>query len=327
MNKGIVIGILIILLAILFFYSNSSNDENTTIVTEQGSEATQIQFSNFDLRTNTSNASIDLNLVLSGGVRKDDIPAINNPKFVKKEQANLMDNVTGILVKIANEYRYYPYNILVWHEIVNDNIGDVYYSVTFCPLCDSGIVFNRSVGGEVLQFGVSGLLFESNLLMYDTKTESLWSQARGEAVVGDYTGTKLELIPLQLLTFKEVKEKYPNADILSEDTGFHRHYDTTPYSGYLETEELIFPVTVSDKRFFSKELFYVFPFGEHSVAFQYKAFDQGSRQFDINGVEVQITRDGGEISVESNGKTFPGYFELWFSWATHHQSDGIVLDL
>ena len=124
--------------------------------------------------------------------------------------------------------RFYPYSIIVWHEIVNDTFDGIPIAVTFCPLCETGIVFNRRIGESVVTFGVSGLLYESNLLMYDIETESLWSQTLGKAVVGTYTNTQLVRLPIQVITFKEVKEKYPTAHVLSTDTSFNRDYTRNP---------------------------------------------------------------------------------------------------
>src|SRR3989344_4868604 len=145
------------------------------------------------LNTDTGKSSIDQSKIVSGGPGKDGIPAISNPKFVDIGDEELSDSTSGILINLNKQTRFYPFNILVWHEIVNDSIEGSYIAVTFCPLCGSAIVFDRRVGDEILEFGVSGLLYESNLLMYDKKTESLWSQVLGEAVVGSYTGTKLAL--------------------------------------------------------------------------------------------------------------------------------------
>ena len=281
----------------------------------------------FGLKTDTTKKTIDLQDILSGGPGKDGIPAINNPTFVPLSATEVADDARGILVALHGVRRFYPYSILVWHEIVNDTIGETPIAVTFCPLCDSGIVFDRRVGGATLSFGVSGLLFESNLLMYDTATESLWSQVRTDAVVGAYTGEKLSILPLQVITLNEVREKYPNTEVLSTDTGFSRNYTANPYAGYIETEKTIFPVSVSDKRFHAKEPMYVIPLGEKSVALPYRQFTDGTQTFIVQGKTLTITRDGGEITAKTNNKQLPGYFELWFSWATHHQKDGIVLTL
>ncbi len=302
-------------------------NQETKQQTQHTATCEERALSQYGLETNTCKISVPFDKILSGGPPKDGIPAINNPQFIPYNQSNASDTTRGILININNKQRFYPYNILAYHEIVNDKIDDTHYSVTFCPLCDAGIVFDRTVNDEVLQFGVSGLLYESNLLMYDTKTESLWSQAGNRAVAGDYTGTQLNILPFQLLSFKEVKEKYSQGVILSEDTGFNRDYNRTPYSGYLENELLYFPISVNDQRFPTKELMYVIPFNDKSITFPYKQFKEGTQMFNVSNKEIKIQRLGNEIYTTSNGENYPGYFELWFSWAIHHQNNGIVLSI
>ncbi len=277
-----------------------------------------------NIKTNTKVRSIDTKKILGGGPPKDGIPAITNPKFISQKEAKVEDDVLGVYLDVDGDERFYPYTILVWHEITNDVVGGKPVAVTFCPLCGSAIVFNRNVKGQVLEFGVSGMLFESNLLMYDRTNESLWSQARGEAVVGDYTGTELEVLPMRLIQFSEMKQKYPNAKVMSDDTGYNRNYGVYPYGDYEETERLIFPVSVSDKRFFIKEIMYVVGVDDKSVSFPQKKITEGST--DIDSLNLTIAKNGGEIIVSRDGKEIPGYYEMWFSWATHHQGDGVVYD-
>lgn len=306
-----------------FLYSKS-------IRTDAEQEGEQIRISKSikrkfqGFKTNLNKSSIELNLILEGGPGKEGIPAINNPKFVKINEAKIRDDVLGVLVDINGKKRYYPFNILVWHELVNDSFNGSEIVVTFCPLCGSAIVFNARVKKERLQFGVSGKLYESNLLMYDKRTESLWSQSRGEAVVGDYTGTKLELVKMQVLRFDELKSKYPETQILSEKTDHYRDYSFYPYGDYESTEKLYFPVSVHDKRFPAKEIMYVFNVNDKSVAFPIKNFGSKRVEKVIEGKTVRIERKGAEINVYENGKIVPGYYEMWFSWATHHQKNGIV---
>jgi hypothetical protein len=275
-------------------------------------------------KTNLNKRSIDLNLILDGGPGKDGIPAINNPKFISVSEAKTKDDVLGVLVDIKGKKRYYPYNILVWHEIVNDSFNGMDIVVTFCPLCGSAIVFNAHLEGERLQFGVSGKLYESNMLMYDKKTESLWSQSRGEGVVGDYTDIKLDLVHMQLIPFSELKAKYPETKILSEKTGYARDYSLYPYGDYESTDRLYFPVSVQDTRFQAKEIMYVFNLYDKSVAFPADKLGETRVEKAIKGKAVAVERQGGEINVYVDGKILPGYYEMWFSWATHHQKNGIV---
>jgi hypothetical protein len=285
------------------------------------------RFEDMGFRTDLSRRSIDLELLLSGGPGKDGIPALTKLRFVAASEADLRNEVRGIMVEFDGERRFYPFSILVWHEVANDSIGDTHFAVTFCPLCGSGVVFDRRVDGEVLEFGVSGLLYESNLVMYDQVTHSLWSQSLGESIVGRHMGTRLEILPMQLLTFEEARRTYPDILVLSDDTGFSRDYERNPYAGYEETETLVFPVTVQDKRFFAKELMYVFRLGGKSVAFPLERLGEEPAKRRIAAQSVVASRDGGEISVTVDDLQVPGYVEMWFSWATQHQSDGLVWDL
>ena len=148
------------------------------------------------LTTDTSKTAIALEDILDWGPGKDGIPPIDAPAFLIQEQVGeqmsyLSNEALGIVIVWVSEQRFYPYAIMNWHEIVNDELDGTPLAVTFCPLCGSAIVFDRRVDDEVLRMGVSGKLFESNLLMYDDMTESLWSQARGKGVVGDFVDIKL----------------------------------------------------------------------------------------------------------------------------------------
>lgn len=314
----------------------SQTDDNLALTNEPALEVTKSGAKNlgnenhklpvFGLKTNTAISEIDLKMILSGGPGKDGIPSIDKPKFTSITEANFNDNILGIFVEFEGEKRFYPYNILVWHEIINDSIGDTSFAVTFCPLCGSAIVFDRNINGEVRRFGVSGLLYESNLLMYDDKNESLWSQAIGRAVVGDDTGRDLAALPMQLITFAELKEKHSNAQVLSKKTGYSRDYSVYPYGDYEESSRLVFPVSIQDKRFFEKEIMYVLNVEDKSVALLYNKIPEGKHTVDVAGKKINVNRTGGEITVMFDGKVLPGYFEMWFSWATHHQEDGIVVD-
>ena len=282
-------------------------------------------FLQYGLQTNTRQASIDIDLVLSGGPGKDGIPALTKPAFVSIAESNENDSFRGILVTMGGEQRFYPYSILVWHEIVNDSIGDQHFSVTFCPLCGTGIVYNREFDDTVLEFKVSGLLYESNLLMYDTATESLWSQSLGKAVVGDRLGDMLRILPFQLLSFGELKKKYPRARVLSRDTGFSRNYSVYPYGEYEENNDLFFPVQFQDTRFPLKEQMYVIPFDGMYYAIPYDRIAEGEEFFVEENISFRVVRDGSEITVFVQDQIVPGYFELWFSFFTNHQNDGVVL--
>lgn len=185
-------------------------------------------------KTNFEKRSIDLGELLPGGPPKDAIPAINDPQFVSPgEAANWIKPQEPVIsVVVNNEARAYPLQILIWHEMVNDRIGDVPLLVTFCPLCYSALVFDRRAAGREFQFGVSGFLRNSDMVMFDRESESLWQQFTAEAIVGDLTGAKLEPVPSQIISFKQFSAAYPKGHVLSRETGYHRSYGRNPYEGY-----------------------------------------------------------------------------------------------
>lgn len=184
--------------------------------------------------TDFTKKSIDLDELKSGGPPKDGIPSIDNPAFISPKDADswLEDSEPVISFEYHGTARAYPLQILIWHEIVNDEIEGTPVLVTFCPLCYSAIVFDRRINGDTHEFGVSGFLRHSDMIMFDRKTESMWQQFTGEAVVGDYTGTHLKVLPSQIISYKQFKEAYPDGEVLSKNTGINRPYGQNPYAGY-----------------------------------------------------------------------------------------------
>ena len=182
----------------------------------------------FDLR------SIDLDEIQSGGPPKDGIPSIDNPKFDNVDEAGQWVNPLEpvIVVNLEGDAKAYPLQILIYHEIVNDKMNGVPITVTFCPLCNASIVFDRRYEGEVLDFGTTGLLRMSDLVMYDRQSESWWQQFSGKAIVGSYVGSELGRIPSSIVSFESFQKGYPRGQVLNKDTGFDRPYGRNPYSGY-----------------------------------------------------------------------------------------------
>lgn len=195
--------------------------------------------------TNTSKSLIDFNELIPGGPGKDGIPSIDNPEFIPVDEAQgwITYSEPVIAVEYQGEARAYPLQILIWHEIVNDRIKGRPILVTFCPLCYSAIVFDRRVNGEVLEFGVSGFLRHSDMIMYDRKTESLWQQFTGKALVGDYAGTRLGQLNSQIISFTQFRNSYPNGKVLSRNTGYDRSYGKNPYAGYDDIDNTPFVET------------------------------------------------------------------------------------
>ena len=193
---------------------------------------------NIGWKTDFDSSLVHFDEIFSGGVPRDGIPPIDEPKFT--DFAESVQFVAGrepvVALRVNGEARAYPLQILTYHEIVNDVIGGRPVAVTFCPLCNSSVVFDREVFGSVLRFGVSGNLRNSDLIMWDDVTETWWQQLTGEGLVGHLAGVNLDFVPSQLIGFDEFKAAYPNGQVLSRDTGFPRPYGRNPYSGYDSTD-------------------------------------------------------------------------------------------
>jgi hypothetical protein len=233
---------------------------------------------------------VPLDQIVSGGPPPDGIPSIDNPKFISVQEASkfLEDSELVLGLNINGDIRAYPLQILVWHEIVNDEIGSIPVAVTYCPLCFTNQVFNRTIddGQEVVEFGTSGKLYNSNLVMYDRTSKSLWSQAMAEGIVGKYAGTKLERVPFDVAYWKEWKQLYPDSKILSRDTGSNRPYGVDPYGDYYTNSDVLFPISNRDDRLGLKEI--VVGFDNKG---QYKAY------------KLQEIEDNKVINDQVNGKS------------------------
>ena len=204
--------------------------------------------------TNGLKHIIPLDKIKSGGPPKDGIPSIDEPKFVKSSKAEFVsDDDLVIGIDINGEQKAYPLFIMVWHEIVNDNVGEIPVAVTYCPLCFTNQVFDRTIDGKITEFGTSGKLYNSNLVMYDRNTDSQWSQALGMAITGQMTGQTLKRIPFDVARWSDWKSLYPDTLVLTTDTGFFRTYGVDPYGDYYIDSRVIFPVENKDERLFLKE--------------------------------------------------------------------------
>jgi hypothetical protein len=172
--------------------------------------------------------------ILSGGPPKDGIPAIDNPTFTSVQVADeyLEDLEPVVFLQIGEDARAYPLQVLTWHEIVNDVVDGKPVAVTFCPLCNTAIAFDSTFDGQQLDFGTTGRLRFSNLIMYDRQTETWWQQATGEAIAGEYAGQQLTFLPASIIGWGEFKENFPEGQVLSRETGFNRDYGRNPYAGY-----------------------------------------------------------------------------------------------
>ena len=269
----IVIGVAIAVLTV--FLSDESTDisDSSTDISDVSVESTVIDpeiNESVIMETNGIKHIIPLDKIRGGGPPKDGIPSIDNPVFADVTKSQFMSNSDTVIgLEINGEAKAYPLFILVWHEIVNDEVGGVPVSVTYCPLCYTNQVFERIIDGTTVEFGTSGKLYNSNLLMYDRLTESYWSQALGMAVTGELTGYKLNLIPFDVITWGDWKTLHPDTMVLTTDTGHIRSYATDPYGNYYTEPRIMFPIEHEDDRMHPKEI--ILGFNHENV---YKAYKQ-----------------------------------------------------
>lgn len=243
----------------------------------------------------TSGHSVPLDQLVQGGPPPDGIPSIDNPKFVSASNASswLNDDYDSVIgIKLNGDVRAYPLKILVWHEIVNDVVGGIPIAITYCPLCYSTAAFIRQINGTTVQFGTSGKLYNSNLVMYDRLTKSLWSEIWGQAIAGNLTGYKLQRVPIDVTTWGQWKQLNPNTRVLSRQTGFNRDYSDDPYGNYYFTSGLYFPVSHLDQRLPQKTVVLGLTLGEVSKAYVLNSpFGLASTAFTLENLTSSLSID------------------------------------
>ena len=281
----------------------------------------------FDL----SGALVERELIRRGGPPRDGIPSIDDPTFTGADGANrwLDDDARVLGIELDGVTRAYPVPILDWHEIVNDRIGDRPLLVTWCPLCGSGVAYDPRLpeAPRGLEFGVSGLLYNSDVLLYDRSTDSLWSQLRHEAVAGPLRGTRLETVLLEHTSWKRWRSLHPETRVLARprtpDGRFLRDYSVDPYEGYRLDRRLMFPVGTQDRRFHPQEVVLGIAFEDGAMAWPLT---------ELAGAELPVrTRVGGrEVLVHydpdsetawltgADGARLVGQRAFWFAWYAFH---------
>ena len=247
--------------------------------------------------------------VLSGGPPKDGIPAIDSPKFLEIEQVDWIGDQEAVFVVTAGgESRIYPLQILTFHEIVNDVVGGVPVAVTYCPLCNTGIAFLREFDGLTLDFGTTGRLRYSNLLMYDRQTESWWQQATGEGVIGQYAGFRLQLYPVLMLPYEVAAARYADALVLSRDTGHQRSYGRNPYVGYdTAAQPFLYQGPAVSSEFSPMARVVQVIVNDEARGVPYPiAREEGVIEFELSGLPVLVLWDDGTASGLDTSSTAAG---------------------
>ena len=250
------------------------------------------RFSTRGWETDFSRHSVPFSEIFSGGSGRDGIPPIDNPKFTTPEDADrwLSSREPVIAFELNGDARAYPLDILTWHEIVNDVVGGVPVVVTFCPLCNSAIVFDRTLDGVVHDFGVSGNLRNSDLIMWDRQTQSWWQQLTGDAIVGELTGKQLTFLPSPIIAWEDFKAANPEGQVLSRDTGFSRDYGVNPYVGYDQVDNPPFLFRGElDGRLLPKERVAAVTVGDEDAAFPFSILD-GERvvNYTVGGQDLAV---------------------------------------
>jgi hypothetical protein len=263
-------------------------------------------------RTDSSRHTVPLEEIVSGGPPKDGIPAIDRPRFVSTNQADdwLSPREPVVLVTESDEAKAYPLQILIWHEIVNDVVGGRPVAVTYCPLCNTALAFDRRLDGKLLDFGTTGRLRHSDLVMYDRQTESWWQQATGEGIVGQLAGKKLEPVSAPLVSWKTFKSSHPNGLVLSRDTGYDRPYGENPYSRYdgpKGSPIANFFRRLPDPRLPAMERVVAVSLGQEDVAYSFRALREREALNDVvGGVPIAVFWTPGTTSALDRSRISQG---------------------
>ena len=314
---------LVVIVPTMFHYSQSGSFLDGA---NQGNTCTwPSSLDDGDTGFDLSSLAIPAEEILHGGPAKDGIPALTGPATIPAADADYLSDEHRIIgVSFGGEARAYPLNILTRHEIVNDKVGTQAVAVTYCPLCDSAAAFDRRTALGLREFGVSGLLYNSNVLMYDRaeEVESLWSQVLAEGISGPGKGTPLSALPLELTTWGKWKARYPATTVLSTKTGHTRDYHLDPYAGYFESRRLMFPVNQLDDRLPPKQRVLGVWSGD-----SYHAYPESAFNIDHNRLESLI--DGKRLVIEFDAATqtmrvseadegIQWMYSFWFAWYAMH---------
>ncbi len=236
---------------------------------------------------------------IRGVVPPDAIPALDDPDFVTIDEADWLPGVEPVVALVLNsDARAYPLRLMTWHELVNGTVGGIPVTVSYCPLCNSAVAYDRRVGERILDFGTSGALLNSSLVMYDRQTESLWSHYTGEAIVGHLTGAQLDLIPVQTVSFRTFIDAFPNGLVLSQDTGHSRGYGFNPYEYYDSSERPFLFGGPFDDRLDPLKRVVAVRFGTDAAVIPYELLsEQQVVEFDVGDRQLVALHEPGVASA------------------------------
>lgn len=258
---------------------------------------------------------------------RDCIPSIDQPIFVATGEVEYLRDDDLVMTLTHNGItRAYPTRILDHHEIVNDMFGSDAVAITYCPLCGSGLAFNRRQGGQVLDFGVSSLLHNSDLVMYDRQTNSLWQQITGEAFAGKSRGNKLKTLSLSMITWKNWRQQYPDARVLTVEGINSDRYMKDAYGDYAESERLYMPVSATDARLHPKRVIYGMEIGDRAVAIDSEwLVKKGRWSNEYEGKKLVLTLDkNGEVAASLDEEPVTVHRMFWFAWYSFHTQTALI---
>ena len=251
-------------------------------------------------KTDFEHRIVDFAEIMSGGPPKDGIPAVDEPRYVTVEEAVgwLDPDEPVITVEIGGEARAYPLQILIWHEIANDELGGTPIAVTFCPLCNSAIAFDRRFGGDTLDFGTTGRLRLSDLVMYDRQTETWWQQLTGTGIIGTHAGGVLVRLAAAIVAWNDFRTAFPGATVLSRETGHSRPYGSNPYTGYDSSTQPFLLRGTPDPRLPAMERVLHVAAGGTERIYPFGAFaDEPVINDEVGGEPVVVVSREGTLSV------------------------------
>ena len=282
-----------------------------------------------EFTTDFSKHSVPLDEILSGGPPKDGVPSVDDPLYVSIEEADQwLESVEPVIaLKIGDAARAYPIQILIWHAIANDVLDGKPVLVTFCPLCNTAIAYDRTIDGKIFDFGTTGRLRYSNMIMYDRQTETWWQQATGEAIAGELSGERLEVLPAALISWKDFKETYPEGDVLSRETGYDRSYGENPYSGYddINHPPLLYDGPDTPDILSPLERVFTLETEGEAVAYPYKVLEKERVVNDrVGGQEIAVMWNDGTASAQDSEDLAMGR-DVGAANAFYRELDGRVL--
>ncbi len=280
-----------------------------------------------------SDSLVPVDEIFWGGVPRDGIPPIHKPRFVSANDKHSLGDSNRVLGVVHNGIaKAYPIRILDRHEVVNDHFGDEAVVVTYCPLCFSGMAFTTQFSGVDLDFGVSGLLYNSDVLLYDYRTGSLWSQLLSKAISGPLKGTEIPAIPTANTTWRDWHNRHPDTLVLSTDTGFRMNYRGSPYGEYQSKGRLMFPVGQRNNAYRNKDLVLGIRIGGAQKAYPFKELhDHGEASFSdtVGGSVLTIEwheKEKYARAIGSDGEEIPTVIVYWFAWYAFHPETEIFTD-